>query len=446
MSDLLARVLLFLQERITPSSKLLLGFSGGGDSLCLLSLLLECQKTLNFQLELAHLDHNCREKSGQEAAELKEYAKSKGLVMHLKRLKEIPSNNIEDFFRVKRSQFFYTLFQKHGYQALLLAHHQNDEEETILKRVLEGGRIESLSSLDPISYYQNMPLWRPLIGSLKKELNDWNYTHQLNPIEDPTNFDGSNLRSKMRVSILPTLEAMFGKKVGSSLKRISSFSKRYQSYMEDKTSLFEGAKESFFGCVLDFTRNHWHPLEIEFLVSKELKKRGVYLHHAELAKLSNWVHEGASNKKMIKGDHLFIADRCQVFILPYSFIPLPRTPLKLEPGKYSFGPWEVNVTKAKYVEEARLGWGNLFEKEAHFFIQVPQGEFYLGEKGQGWKWGSKHKLSNLLTKHKILSELSQRVPMVGRGGDIEVELLTGKVKTNHSIKPQLNICLSYKKD
>ena len=93
-----------------------------------------------------------------------------------------------------------------------------------------------------------------------------------------------------------------------------------------------------------------------------------------------------------------------------------------------------------------LGWENLFKKEVHFFIQVPQGDFYLGGKKQGWKWDGKYLLGNLLSKHKILNELSERVPIIGREGDIEVELLTGKVKTNDLIKPQLNICLSYKKD
>ncbi|MCB1082086.1 MAG: tRNA lysidine(34) synthetase TilS, partial [Chlamydiia bacterium] len=79
----------FLTLRLQKGAKLLLGFSGGPDSMALLHMLIEAKETLDFSLHLAHVDHGWREESAREAEALEKVAKYFDLPFHLHRLEKM---------------------------------------------------------------------------------------------------------------------------------------------------------------------------------------------------------------------------------------------------------------------------------------------------------------------------------------------------------------------
>src|ERR1700733_1584963 len=85
----------FLERRLVPDAPLLLAFSGGGDSLALLYLLLECQKDLALTLHLAHVDHGWRKESAQEASILERLAEKLGLSFHMTKFAPTKRRNLE---------------------------------------------------------------------------------------------------------------------------------------------------------------------------------------------------------------------------------------------------------------------------------------------------------------------------------------------------------------
>jgi len=218
-------------SRWDRKSPLLLGYSGGGDSKALLYALLEADIR---EIHLAHVDHGWREESEQEAEQLHLEANALGLVFHTRRLTGRPSRNLEEHGRNARLAFFQELFEKIPFQALLLAHHADDAAETALKRVLEGAHLCHLHGMRQYGRLEGIEVWRPLLKVPKYELTQFIQEKGLSFFVDQTNKDRRFLRGRLRVEIIPFLEAAFGKKICKNLQLLSERSQELQIYLEEK--------------------------------------------------------------------------------------------------------------------------------------------------------------------------------------------------------------------
>jgi tRNA(Ile)-lysidine synthase len=262
----------FLEKRVQGEGPLLLGLSGGPDSLALLHLLLECRNEISFNLHLAHVDHGWREESGKEAEELRLYAEKAQLPYHLHVLKCPPSKNREALAREARLEFFSEVYRKHACQALLLAHQADDQVETILKKVLEGAHPLFWGGMKEVSLLNGMHIWRPLLNTPKKELEAYIKEQGLEPFIDSTNLDPAFLRGRMRTQILPFLTQSFGKGVS---KNILKLGKTMDTLVEgwNLEEDLEKAKRGPFGVSLTVTQTD--PLKRSALVKKFLNQEKV---------------------------------------------------------------------------------------------------------------------------------------------------------------------------
>ena len=126
------------------------------------------QKARQFfplNLHVAHVDHGLRESSHTEAHYLQSNI---ALPFHTTRLQAPPNSNIEDWAREERYTYFRSVIKAIDGQALVVAHHLNDQAETVFKRVLEGANLTKLSGLQSVSHRFGMTVWRPLLGIAKK--------------------------------------------------------------------------------------------------------------------------------------------------------------------------------------------------------------------------------------------------------------------------------------
>src|SRR5258708_5164832 len=125
----------FITHNLTEKP-LLLALSGGPDSMALFYQLLD----LNHPFQVAHVDHGWRAESSQEGAILEELCREKKIALHLRKLK-LEGANLEDLSRKARLLFFQEVCSKEKLEGVLLAHHADDQAETVLKRVLEGASL-----------------------------------------------------------------------------------------------------------------------------------------------------------------------------------------------------------------------------------------------------------------------------------------------------------------
>lgn len=304
----------FLTLRLQKGAKLLLGFSGGPDSMALLHMLIEAKETLDFSLHLAHVDHGWRKESGKEAEALEKVAKHFDLPFHLHRLEKMEGGDLENRARSERLAFFHRLQKKHAFQALLLAHHRDDQAETVFKRLAEGAGIKGLGGLYPERKNGDLLIWRPLLPFSKKELLTYAQRKRLHYFDDATNRDPAYLRARMREQLFPTVEKLFGKRIEGNFARLGNLCQELSSYFEDKSEkIYAALKTGPFGTYLDLDLG-FHPLEIQYFI-----KEFAPITHDALEVLLKLIRERRSSRMIQAAPYTFQLSRSHLFIYQEAF-------------------------------------------------------------------------------------------------------------------------------
>lgn len=196
---------------INLDKSVLLGFSGGPDSLCLLYLLLECGARVN----VAHLDHGLRETSASEAAHALALCHALGVRCTTKKLDVAgfaTANHIsvEESARILRYQFLFAEAARNHDQAVLVGHNADDQVETVLMHLIRGSGLSGLAGMRnfllPNPWSELIPLLRPLLDYNREEINLYLRERKLEPVMDASNTDSKYYRNRIRLELLPILE------------------------------------------------------------------------------------------------------------------------------------------------------------------------------------------------------------------------------------------------
>lgn len=192
---------------IQPGDKVLVAFSGGVDSVVLLDMLLEHRQTLDFTLDLFHLNHGIRQESMTEEDFVISVAQDNQLVLHLKRA-DVPAEaekrkiGIEEAARLVRYQLIEELIEDEGYDYVAFGHHQDDNVETFFLNLFRGSGARGLSGMAEKEGYK----YRPLLDMTKEEIIDYAREKGLEHVQDMTNFDTRYRRNLLRQDIIPYLK------------------------------------------------------------------------------------------------------------------------------------------------------------------------------------------------------------------------------------------------
>lgn len=397
----------FLKARIQPGAKLLLGLSGGSDSLGLLHALIKCRSFLSFQLHIAHIDHNWRKESKEEAKTLKSFALSRQIPFHLKTLKDSPLSDRENWFRKERHQFFLALSKEHSFQALILAHHADDQSETFLKRICEGAGLIGLGGLIEEKTIGELLIWRPLLFLRKREIEGWVKDQGLSPFYDSTNFDVNYLRARMRKEIFPHLEMHFGKNVGKNFVKLSSFFQEIRGYLDEKSAVLKPyLTEGPFGDCLDLRAN-FQPLELKYFLQKYAEKKKSYFSSDVLKNLLHLIALKRSNFQLHCSSMQLIFNRHYLFIL--------------------FQPFPNFFTDHKRWKQIKGGdWMQFWLGKVHFPGKAGSW-IRLDELGPDVK----KKMKKWYSSHCVPSFLQPCAPIFIKGERLVGECLTGSVFAKH---------------
>lgn len=303
-------VLQFLDRHWDGVSPLLLGLSGGPDSLALLYWL----RQGNIPLHLAHVDHGWRHESAQEAQQLVALAKELSLPIHTKRLEAEAKGNREATCRNERLAFFRHLVKEFGCQAVLLAHHADDLAETALKRVLEGASLPCLGGMREVSEIDGLPIWRPLLKTSKQEILLFIEERRLLPFDDETNRDERYMRARLRHRIIPDLAEIFGKEIRRGLCTIAEEANELRDYLEFRTQpwlqRFESTPE---GLRVDLNGHELHDLELRFVVRRFCELAGLGTSRQLTQRVIELLRKGVIHKRVEQGSRSIVVDRGRLY-------------------------------------------------------------------------------------------------------------------------------------
>ena len=191
--------------------KLLLAVSGGPDSLAMLELFSEYKDEFDLKIAVAHVDHKLREESAAEAEFVKACAQKKGFDFFLKQInlpELIKKNNssAEALARELRFDFFKEIIQKNNYDLLALAHHRDDQAETVLLNLFRGSGLQGLSGIQSKTELNGIKIIHPLLEFSKEEILAYCKQKKLEPRFDSTNQENIYSRNIIRNEIFPLVE------------------------------------------------------------------------------------------------------------------------------------------------------------------------------------------------------------------------------------------------
>ncbi len=220
-------------DMLQKGDHVLVGVSGGADSVVLLAVLNRLHALFGISLSAAHFNHRMRgSESDRDEKFVRALCESLGISLltgSLEKGKNAPGLSVEDFLRRERYVFFEKSRQKAGAHRVALGHNQNDQAETVLMNVIRGTGLAGLSGMPPV---RNDGVYiRPLIDCSRREITDYLTKEALACVQDNSNSDVRFLRNRIRHGLMPELENRFNPAIRETLCRQADILRDEQDYM-----------------------------------------------------------------------------------------------------------------------------------------------------------------------------------------------------------------------
>ena len=223
---------------IEDGDKIVIGVSGGPDSIALLNMLLEIKKEerYNFEIVVCHINHMIREEANEDEKYVANFCKKYNIEFFARRIeieKIAKESKIgtEEAGRNARYQFFNEILEKTSSNKIATAHTANDNAETVLMNIIRGSSTSGLKGIDV--YRDN--IIRPLIECERDEIEKYCEENKLEPRIDKTNFENIYTRNKVRNMLIPYIKQNFNPNIIEGINRLSELSKKENEYLEKQT-------------------------------------------------------------------------------------------------------------------------------------------------------------------------------------------------------------------
>lgn len=234
---MLEKVLEYIKKHnmLEPGHKVVVAVSGGADSLALIHLLCRMRKYIPLTLYVAHVNHGLRGQAAREDARFVEnMAREWGLEYFLKEAKvaELAQKwgvSEEEAGRKVRYDFFKEVLHQVGGHKIALAHHRDDQAETILHNIIRGTGLAGLSGIKPV---RDGIIIRPLLEISRKEIEDYCHEHSLKYRIDHTNEEVIYTRNRIRHMVIPLIEEHFNPNFSNSLVRMGDILRVDEDFLD----------------------------------------------------------------------------------------------------------------------------------------------------------------------------------------------------------------------
>ena len=259
-------------EKIFPVQKIVVAVSGGADSLALADLLNRSRQRFKLEICIAHYEHGLRGKDSIDDADfVKSFAENLGVKFFCENgnVQNFATENkmsVETAARILRYEFLAKVRRQLNFDAIALAHHANDQAETVLLRLLRGSTSTGLAAMKFLTPSPHGLLIRPLLRFKKYELENYCNKRGFVPRIDATNFETVATRNKIRLELLPMLEK-FNPAIVETLCRFAETSAAETDFIDNEV------KKVFPAVAKNGTINREEFLKLQTAIQREVIKK-----------------------------------------------------------------------------------------------------------------------------------------------------------------------------
>jgi len=221
---------------IERNDSIVVGVSGGPDSITLLSILIQLKEEYNLTLYVAHVNHMIRQNAIKDEEYVKQFCKKNNIDFFIKKIDVVEKakkekKGIEETGREVRYNFFEEVIKKTKSNKIAIAHNLNDKAETIMMNAIRGSGLSGLKGIEP----KRGKYIRPLIEIERKEIEKYCQENKINPRHDESNDDNKYTRNKIRNIIIPYIQKEFNPNIINNLNRLSEIVKENEIFVENET-------------------------------------------------------------------------------------------------------------------------------------------------------------------------------------------------------------------
>jgi len=223
----------YLLNLLKEKDVIVVGVSGGPDSMALLYLLKEIRKKINISLVCSHVNHNVRRESAKEKDFLEDWCLKNDILFESMVIEKYGDDNFHNEARAIRYNYFESLVNKYHANYLMTAHHGDDLVETILMRLTRGSTLKGYGGFYQEVDKDNYKIIRPLVYATKSEIEGYNKKHKIPYVVDKSNRKDKYTRNRYRKVVLPFLKKE-DSRVHEKFLKFSKVISEYDEYINNQ--------------------------------------------------------------------------------------------------------------------------------------------------------------------------------------------------------------------
>lgn len=409
MTDITETVNLFLKKYgiDTSGEKVLLGFSGGADSLCLLNILHE----LNIPVAAIHLNHNWRgEESKRDELFCADFCKKNNIEFYTETLDgTVPQT--ETAAREARYAFFEKCAGKFQSRYFLTAHNADDNAETVLYRIIKGTGVSGICAIQE----KRGIFYRPLLKVSRAGIEQYCAERNLRPNIDSSNKNTKYKRNLIRQKILPLCETI-NPKCKSAINSLSEIAQEEDTLLEEYINLLKqeiGNSTQKFLSASDAVQNR--------IIYEIFIKSGIDYDRASILRIKNFIKTNCNSKSgkkcSITKDIFMFVNKNYFEIIRTNNAQLPGISIQNE-GSYEIGSYIFSIEKCCQKPEKFPA-----DSEYTAYASLPEIDFTLRTRRDGdiitpLGTNGTQKLKKYLTNKKIPKHIKDEMLFLFKGNEV----------------------------
>ena len=387
---------------------IVVGFSGGPDSVFLVEMLKKLKNFINFKIYLVHINHLLRGEDADSDENFSiEYAKKNNLEIFIKRIpvKEIAKEigkTLEEVGREERYKFFSEIYEKVGATKIATAHNKDDQIETFLFRLIRGTSLQGLEGIK----IKNNNVIRPISEIYKKDILEYLNKNEIQYKIDKTNFENEFTRNSIRLDLIPFIEERynikFKDKIFSLIKEIRENNQNNSLNLSDYT-------DSENRIILEKTK-FLSNFDKKNLLSLFLNKKNIEVNRNKIDEISSLIKSNGTKKidldksyRIVKEyTYLYIEDKKENCVINNNVIQVKI------PSEQIFDNFKITVSTVENLDIPKQKNQYLLDAIYNDIIEVryrKEGDrIFLGEKHS-------KKIKEIFIDQKIPKDIRDRLPI-----------------------------------